>query len=336
MLYSLSALGATVILVGIISLIAANWDELSKGFKLTGYFIGLVLLGTASLFYRNRSALIFETLAGALALYVLAGIGLIGQVYNLKSTTSSAIFFWLVAILPLTLLSNSKRMADLWLGGFVVAWIIMLTESLRSGIFLFEFTYSLPVIFLTLGYLFSKQFEQASESARLWSYAAILSVSLIGYSHLPLDYRGSDHSGGQGALLLLALTFIAIYASRRFSTSTFIRRTIALLLITSLIGTELRLLDFQIMQSHWVSLLFIVVTWGCAAALSAAMERRGLFNICTGVILIRFIIVYFEVFGSLAETGLGLIFSGVVILGAAYTWHHFREYLNKAIREAAQ
>ena len=42
------------------------------------------------------------------------------------------------------------------------------------------------------------------------------------------------------------------------------------------------------------------------------------------VIALRVVIVYFEVFGSLAMRGLGLIFSGIVILTISFMWHRFR------------
>jgi hypothetical protein len=78
--------------------------------------------------------------------------------------------------------------------------------------------------------------------------------------------------------------------------------------------------------------LFIAV-WSGAAAIAAANERRRLFDAAALIIGIRFIVVYFQVFGSLAATGLGLILSGSVILGVAYLWYRYRGQVAAAIQE---
>lgn len=66
-------------------------------------------------------------------------------------------------------------------------------------------------------------------------------------------------------------------------------------------------------------------TWVLAAATAALAQRKRWFDLASLVIALRVVIVYFEVFGSLAMTGLGLIFSGIVILTIAFAWHRFRE-----------
>jgi len=45
-----------------------------------------------------------------------------------------------------------------------------------------------------------------------------------------------------------------------------------------------------------------------------------LFNMMTALISLRILIIYFEVFGSMLETGLGLIIMGVLTLSLAWLW----------------
>jgi len=56
-------------------------------------------------------------------------------------------------------------------------------------------------------------------------------------------------------------------------------------------------------------------------AFYAAKEKKlNLLRLCTAVIGIRLVVVYFEIFGSLALTGFGLILSGVVLIGGVAIW----------------
>ena len=87
-------------------------------------------------------------------------------------------------------------------------------------------------------------------------------------------------------------------------------------------------------QSDVVGCFLFLLPWASAAAVAAAMERKRLFDLAALVIGIRFIVVYFQVFGSLAVTGVGLIISGSVILGIAYLWYRYRGNVARAIREA--
>ena len=70
--------------------------------------------------------------------------------------------------------------------------------------------------------------------------------------------------------------------------------------------------------------VLFILSWSGAAAIAAILGRKRMFDIAAFIIGIRFIVVYFEVFGSLAATGFGLIISGGVILGIAYCWHNYR------------
>jgi hypothetical protein len=64
--------------------------------------------------------------------------------------------------------------------------------------------------------------------------------------------------------------------------------------------------------------------WTLAAAATARAGWRRLFNVCTFVIGARFVVIYFEVFGDMTMTGVGLVVSGGVILGAGLAWARLR------------
>jgi hypothetical protein len=66
------------------------------------------------------------------------------------------------------------------------------------------------------------------------------------------------------------------------------------------------------------ALLFMALWVGIAAAALLA-QWRGVFQKAVGVIALRLIILSFELAGDLLTSGFGLILSGVMILGVAWT-----------------
>jgi hypothetical protein len=67
-----------------------------------------------------------------------------------------------------------------------------------------------------------------------------------------------------------------------------------------------------------------VVVLGIIAWTVLQLGRIRAFNALTGLVALRVLIVYFEVFGSLLDTGLGLIFGGLLTLLLAWLWKRHR------------
>ena len=59
------------------------------------------------------------------------------------------------------------------------------------------------------------------------------------------------------------------------------------------------------------------------------MEHQRTFNWVTFLIGLRFVVLYFQAVGGLAATGVGLILSGLLIIGVAWAWHSWRERLRQ-------
>lgn len=67
-----------------------------------------------------------------------------------------------------------------------------------------------------------------------------------------------------------------------------------------------------------------LIVWSIAAAAAMRAGMRRLFDIASFVIAARFIVIYFQVFGSLTTTGIGLIVSGAVIIAIGIAWNRAR------------
>jgi uncharacterized membrane protein len=341
-LYGLTGLGVLVVLVGVISIIAANWMVLADGVKLVLYGVTLLALAAVTFIRLSTPGVVREALLCAFGLYILAGIGLIGQLYHLESDGYTALFFWLALLLPMQFLTESRLLNNLWFLGLFIAVSLWNVESFADdtaarNVFI---TVSLPYLFIGLGYCFGSRAEAFSIAARIWGFAVLLLPFAIGGNIAwSVGNRGilpeSWQVGLWPLLPLFGVLFAAIMAQARdFKRSTLITGAIYTVLVTSFLISVLPLMLRLQGEYSLVGCVLFIIAWGGAAAVAAGMDRKRLFDCAALVIGIRFIVVYFQVFGSLAATGLGLILSGGVILGSAYVWFRFRGRVAKALKDA--
>ena len=110
----LAYFSAFLIGLGIIALVAANWEQIPNNVKLGG---------AVSLMIANASAVIIsmkfkkntltQVLCGVFAALIMAVIGLIGQIFQLRSDVSGACLLWALCAWPLFLIT--PRLLWLWI-----------------------------------------------------------------------------------------------------------------------------------------------------------------------------------------------------------------------------
>jgi len=337
-MYEVAGIGVTVVATGIISTVAANWDSISDTAKLIAYFI---LLATLALFAFRHSAIpgvVRETLFTLFAGMILAGIGLIGQIYHLKSDGYSAIFLWLALILPLTLCATGRLINHLWFAGLCYA-LIMWAAGAGSIIEAQRLSWLVVVPFCMLGagyWLFPYVSNAFAVAARIWSFAALLLVWAVVSNISWANGRiiGAGMIGLNLEILLSGVLFAVVGITLR---RVHLGRNLTFAMIFTVLALGALILPPMIlppitlaMQEHQLlGCALFLLSWGGAATIAAMSDRRRLFDFAAFVIGVRFIVIYFEVFGSLAATGIGLIVSGLVILGIAYLWHNYRGQIAK-------
>ncbi len=343
-IFGLSGLGIVVLLTGVISLVAANWYDLSAGMKLCAYFLVFALLTFFVLKREQIPGVVRESLLTVFGLYTLAGIGLIGQIYHLQSDGYQGLFFWLAIILPVCLCTKSRLLNNIWFIGFALAvsiWVAVRSIAVFENGFNLAPLYlaiSLPYLFLIIGYSFPKVLsENYCDAARFWSYVTIL-IPFAVFGNLAWAVRSmriyEDHIGNLPIVpISAALLALVAVVYRKIQYSSFLTYAIC-----STIGASIFLFlvpfSFDVGKHDILGSIFFIAVWSGAAAIAAAIQRKALFDFAALVIGIRFIVVYFEVFGSLAATGFGLILSGAVILSTAYAWHRYRGQVVKTIQES--
>ncbi len=114
------ALGAIVIGIGIISLIAANWSSIPNFVKIIGDFVLLIIVAglTVRAAVREKPIQYEAWLLGFLIL-VLASIGLISQVYHTGGKLFQALLFWSAITFVPMFASRRILVPFLWTAAFV-------------------------------------------------------------------------------------------------------------------------------------------------------------------------------------------------------------------------
>ncbi len=113
-------LGAILVGLGIILIIAHNWDDLSRPtktfFSFLPLFIGQIICGFVLI--KNQDSIAWrESGAAFLFFSVGASISLVSQVYNIPGNLSSFLLTWMLLCLPLIYVMKSSITSLLYLAG---------------------------------------------------------------------------------------------------------------------------------------------------------------------------------------------------------------------------
>lgn len=306
----LSPIGALILLgvfsigTGIVALVAANWQDIPDSFKLTVLFALLTGTAYAADAFRLKK-LVFEGLLTAEMLLFLAAIGLIGQIYHLHSDAYKPMLFWsFLAFFPL-LQTQKMILTAVW--EFVFFFAFMLSPWGREfARFLGRYfntpvTYSAAALFL---------FGALTQVRKAELFVAPLRKAAIVFAMIPLMF--SERLFPTGADAALCFVLAAGAAGYSFLSGKAYKSVYAVCILYACF--------VSIPKSF---LLFFGQTGILIALLFAGVEtkRFGFARVMAFVACLRVIAAYFELFGSLLETGGGLILTGLFILGIAYGWH---------------
>ena len=331
--YPLVGLGVFVMAVGVISLVSANWWSIPTAIKLLGYGLIQAGFGFGLMRFDSRPGWCREGFLLAFCLFFFAGIGLIAQIYHLGGHPTRAFFFWCgLTILP-AMRSKSRILNYLWavvlLGSFSYLFQI---ESKSWGNR--HASCQLILVFLVIAALSARSWVAAIGDWMVALRNATL-VILFFYGSLFLQMQWSGHFGRSFAeypmmsfwLLVIAAGVVAVavemgLAHRLKETW---RRPLALAMVTLvaaiLFPMGVKGLDGYVsLLPQLVAAVLFIVVWALLACSAVLAGRSRLYDAITFLIALRFLVIYFEVFGSLAETGVGLVISGAVILGFVWLW----------------
>jgi len=333
----IAGVGVTAFITGVIGLVAGNWETISTTSKILAYFMIQIGLGAMFLASRGHHGLLREISLSLFALFFLCGIGMISQIYSLDGQAWQIFMFWIVLVLPATLLAHNRVTYHFWVMGFyttIFIWLFFGIENSPNQLsFITAFTVTMIYIGFTAGiwrFPFLTLPDGFRHACLTWSIVLLLGcLSLLGnllwydyYLNQIQEVIPNIQSYLSLPWIACVLGIAALGGSRPRYHTWFRNSTISMLVLIALyLSIPLKWTIGQNISLGFGGFMFI---WGAAAAAAAFSKRRILFDIATLVIATRFILFYLELFGSATETSVGLMVSGTLVLAVAYVWHRYR------------
>ncbi len=331
-LWAVFGIGALAIGLGLVSVIAANWEDI-PGLLRLGVHLGLIIAGMAGLFWREDRIAAKSPWAVEALLFVTAALGLtffghLGQVYQTSSPMWRPLAAWLVLFAPLLLMRGRSWPSALAVLGISV-WCVWEYATGRTdfgamrdpgmGLLLWlAFVTALPVLFAPLAAAlrarsvrpdFWRRMEQLALAYAVAGAAFatfIASISEFGTSGLAQELASMVMGGAVAVLAGLGVVLARQGTSGRMAGA-----------IIAGSGLVLPLAYGANDLTVPAAALFMALWAGIAAAALAA-HWRGVFQLAVAVIALRLIILSFELASDLLLSGFGLIIAGLLILGVAW------------------
>lgn len=349
-LYSLLILGAGIIGLGVISLIAANWAAIPDSIKLGANFIVLISVAAGIYKYADQHphSPWFEVLSAGFLVLCLATIGLISQIFHISGHWYHALLLWGIITFPLVLFSQHLFVRFFWitltLHGLIWSIVGITTDTLDNGFAEIPAVILFAPLLTALLYIISKRIKWLhgfNNSLFFWfQISAIAALIVADIAHSGGEFDDYQRVWYMPAYIAAALLGAGIILNPQYRTinKALLLAALALLLLyfhPSLLFTgETRYSYYGAEQSvsFWQAndlrapIITIVILFLYAIHAGNSGHQRT-FNLVTFLIGLRFVILYFQALGGLAATGVGLIISGLLIIGIAWIWYTWRERL---------
>ncbi|MDR3211384.1 MAG: DUF2157 domain-containing protein [Planctomycetota bacterium] len=341
--HQITFLGATGLVIGFILLVGANWFSISPTLKLALFLTLFAVCHAAGLILRWRggaSNALAESLSFLGCGLFLGGLALVTQIFHLNTNPAHGLRVWCLATIPLALLLRSTPLAGLatlsaclwyivWGGDYftsntVYAASLLLLPACLLGLagLAGHFRHMTGVLFRTVGGFllalflyflgFFRHFNYATRESKpggntsliLFSSLAIL-LLVLGEFTSPRPDRAS-----RLALLLFIPTLLLDYAG------------LAVYSQTIEPGETLSFYSFGTLHSydwHFLAInIAAAVLWfvWCIWLVWAGVRREKDWQVILGIYgtALGFITRYFDLIGSLEETGVSFLAGGALLL----------------------
>ncbi len=346
LLWAAAGTGTLAVLLGIMAIIGANWDDIPAWLKLAvDLALNAAAAATVFVFWQRQRLWLREICALLLFGLVLSGIALIGQVDQLQSESWRALALWLVISTPfLALVAFTRLTGVLWAIAVVTTWFMAdrpIADALawvgvvpaRANV------WQLPILLPLMSYIIACAMIVVSAARARWSRSEsqaglLLKLSLAGLIAvcsfaISFDFYGRDRATLGPIAMATVVTLpaaVALWRSRMDIDPRFRLGLPFASLAVWVIG--LLLAARNDMTADVLRALLFIFYWGAIGAIAAYSGWRGWFGFAFIMIALRLLILYFQAIGGLTATGFGLIGGGVLCLAlAAVGWR-----LRRAVR----
>ena len=318
MLYAISGIGALSLCLGLISIIAANWHAISSTVKLClDLLIGFGLCTYVAVNYERLPKWVKETFIALICGWTLASIALIGQIYQLGGDGKSAITLWTVLITPLILQGRSTLSGVILLGSLGASYVLWAVHL--NAVYMLTILPSLTLAVLGLR-LYEPIYQRRPEIISVFNFVALVSMlsvssftSIIFYKNYvpPKEIRYVYE-----ALVLCLPSAYFVWRLVKHKA-----KSLQIALCASLFCAFVPLLIPHNGGLDLLAIIFFLGYWSIVAKGALDVGQVLLFRLATFLIALRLVIIYFELVGTLLDTGLLFLSGGALILFIARFWY---------------
>jgi uncharacterized membrane protein len=332
-LWAAFGLAALAIGLGVLSVVAANWDEIPGAARLAVHFVLMVAtagwLWTKGDRVAGRHPWLHEAVLFILAMLGMTFIGHVGQVYQTSSPLWQPLAWWLALFAPLLLLRGSSWLTAATIVAVLVfaGWNYAINTSegrvedfgATPEVMRMALAVTAAVLLAGLGAWMRARSGREAFWVRLEQLAlaygvglASLVVVVSAFERLPDEPdAGRIFLGLATGALLGAISAGLVWRARQDRSG---EAEAGVLLGASLSV----LLAFVLSDSTTAAGVLFMGLWAGVAAAALHAGWRGVFQLAVGVIAVRLIVLSFEWASDLLLSGVGLIVSGLLILGVAF------------------
>jgi uncharacterized membrane protein len=332
----LTILAVLSIGLGIISLIAANWNQIPAWFKLFSYF-SLMLAQVYALFrWDHKPGLVREGLYFLYILSILAGIGLIAQVFHVPSDGWRGPTLWSVLSLGLMLRARTEPSVLLWFAGFTWAWLgFVFQSSTHEFVRLQCFMASVAV--LCIGASWNGHWKLPEPQRSLTLHLGSLFVLVAGPWCLLARSSQDVRSGIDFAVaVLLAAVWLFVLARQLKKTLLVAAGIVALGFFARWWIADLAQRDLLEQWPNFLDTIAFTIQLSAMGLFALHWDRGRIFDGLTLLMAARIFTLFFTLFGTLFMTGAGLVIFGIIVLGLLRVWYCYHDRLQSRLKELLQ
>ncbi|MFN9580941.1 MAG: DUF2157 domain-containing protein [Novosphingobium sp.] len=323
-LWAVIGIAVLSIALGLISVVAANWEDIPVLVRLGVHFA--ILAGAALALWRlghdrerpwREEALLF--VFGALG---LTFFGHLGQAYQTTSPLWQPLGAWLVLFGPLFLLRGKGAPTALALIGVLVFAVWDYAVWSRSGpmeVLRFAVPTALPLAFAPIGAVLRYR------EGRTWFWQRLedlgFAYGLGGASLLAIIAGFERFSRGGDSAQMLQVILIWALAGLVAAALTWRARPdpSGQAAATVLAGAAgILLLTWPLSGNQVIAALLFMALWALVGWMALKGQWRGVFQLAVAVLSLRLIVLSVELEDDLLTSGFGLIAAGLLILGIAW------------------
>ncbi len=348
----ISVLGSIFLGIGIIWIIASNWDgmpDLVKIIVLLGSTGGLIYLGYEIGFNNKNFPKTGHSLILLGAILFGSSIFLIAQIYNVEANASYLIFLWLIGVLPLVYIFQSQLITFLSCIVFCLWFNSILFEDFNNfdaqGIAFITFFYqTFGLLLFSVGSLhyFLDKYAKVARAYRLigiYLVICILFVFTFQLSFEGLEELSSELTANPIMIsviygLIALLLGINLKFNPSKSDTNVLENAIALTILTIIFALNMAIEFEQYYTVFW--LLFNIIFVGLIIVLfRIGYNRRDmkLVNIASISTFFFLIFKFFDIFSNLLDNGITWLVFGILLLTGSILFEKKRRKIRDSFNE---